>query len=432
MKEKTKKILMFVGFIGFVIVVAFLIYIVFFKPTKINTPVDNGNVDNNTGNFPVNTSDGYGITNQNNGGNTIINNGNNVGTNNISGEVDNIKNNTDVVADITNIANGGITRGSLVSDKNNSSTTISGNNLLSFDSTDGGFYKIDLESGNRTLLTQDKFKGASNIVWAPTDSVAVIEFPDGSNVSYDFNKDKQYVLPQNWYDFSFQKDGEKLAFMTDSNNYDNRWLSVANIDGSGFKALEPLGNNADKVDVMYSPNEQIVALSRTGEPVGTFQQKVLLVGLNGENFEDLLIEGRGFNPLWTKKGDKVIYDAYNKESNYNPNIWVVNATAESAGTGSKSLNLKTWVNKCGFNSTGTLVYCAVPRELPDGAGMFPDMMDEAEIYDDIYVVNIYTGYKKIVAKPETDVSISKIIISDDDKTLYYQDKFSGAIYSIKL
>ena len=64
--------------------------------------------------------------------------------------------------------------------------------------------------------------------------------------------------------------------------------------------------------------------------------------------------------------------------------------------------------------------------------MFPDMMNETTIYDDIYVVNINNAYKKLIAKPERDVTISKIMISDDNKTLYYQDKKTGSIYSIKL
>lgn len=450
MNEKLKKILMVLGFVGIVILIAFLIWLVFFKSTSTNvtTPIDDGTTTTNNGTttLPTTSTSGPGTTE------VVVEEVGNDTTEDISGltleeimqkyKEQDLKNvgelptisekNTNIVEVVSDVASGGTTKTNIVSKGNNTSPIISGNNLISFNSSDGSFYKIDLSTGDKNLLTNDTFKGASNIVWAPTTNLAVIEFPDGTNVVYDFTKTKQYVLPKEWYDFSFQKDGEKLAFMIDSTNYDNRWLAISNIDGSGLTGIEPLGNNADKVDVMYSPNEQMIALSRTGDPVGMFQQSVLLIGLNHENFNDLLVEGRGFHPLWSKSGDKIVYDAYNKETSYKPNIWAVNATADNAGTNSKSLNLSTWVSKCSFNSDGTLLYCAVPRDMPEGAAMFPEMMSEAKIYDDIYVVNIYTGYKKLVAKPNQDVLISKVLLSNDDKILYYQDSVTGDLYSMKL
>ncbi len=453
MSDKAKKILMVVGFIAIVVLLAFLIWYVFFrKPTITPTPpITEGEggaiVEGNLANLPISTY-GSGIT--------IVIDNSAYGTYGVSENLSNmtieeimekyrnqdLKNvneietvpekNTNIPLNVSDVANGGPTRTSIIALGNNVAPVISGNNLISFNPDDGMFYKLNLDTNEKNPLTSDTFKGASNIIWAPTNDKAVIEFPDGSNVVYDFNKDKQYVLPKDWYDFSFQKDGNKLAFMIDSNNYENRWLAISNIDGSGLTGIEPLGNNADKVDVMYSPNEQMVALSRTGEPIGMFQQSVLLIGLHGENFNDLKIEGRGYHPLWSPAGDKVVYDAYNQDTAYKPNIWVINATSDTAGIGSRSLGLNTWVSKCGFSSDGKLLYCAVPREMPEGAGMFPEMMDDAKIADDIYVVNIYTGYKKLVAQPNIDVTISKVFLNSDNSILYYQEKDTGNIYSIKL
>lgn len=449
MSDRTKKILMIVGFVAVVILFAFLIWFIFFKkPTTVEQPnQEEGGSTTPSGNISSLPVSSYGS-----GTTVIVDNGTYGVSEDFSGMtlqeiIDKYKNqdvknineiktspekNTTIPETVSNIANGGSTKTSIVSNDKNVSPVISGNNLISFNPDDGSFYKLNLNTNEKNLLTNDTFKGASDIIWAPTNDKAVIEFPDGSNIVYDFNKDKQYVLPKNWYDFSFQKDGNKLAFMIDSNTYENRWLAVSNIDGSGLTGIEPLGNNADKVDVMYSPNEQMIALSRTGDPVGMFQQSVLLIGLNGENFNDLKVEGRGYHPIWTPSGDKVVYDAYNQDTGYRPNLWVVNATSDNAGTGSRSLGINTWVSKCGFSSDGKSLYCAVPKEMPEGAGMFPEMMDDGKIADDIYVVNIYTGYKKLIAKPDKDITISKVFLSSEDSILYYQEKSSGNIYSIKL
>lgn len=451
MNKKLKKILIIIGFILVVILLAILIWIVFFKG---GTTTNNGS---NTGTGTT-TNEGSGVvklpTSSYGSGTTIVINNESYGTGeNLSNmtlqdildkyKEQDLKNvnelptttqekNTDLTKNTSDVANGGLTKTTIVSTGSNISPVISGNSLISFNPDDGTFYKIDLNTNKKEILTNDTFKGASSITWSSNDNLAVIEFPDGSNIVYDFTKDKQYVLPKDWYDFSFQKDGEKLAFMIDSTTYENRWLAVSNIDGSGLTGIEPLGNNADKVDVMYSPNEQMIALSRTGNAVGLFQQSVLLIGLNGENFNDLKVEGRGFHPIWSPAGDKVVYDAYNSDTSYKPNLWVINASSDTAGTNSKSLSINTWVSKCGFASDGVSLYCAVPKEMPDGAGMFPDMMDEAGIADNIYVVNIYTGYKKLIAEPSVDVTISKVFLNSDDSVLYYQEKSTGNIYSIKL
>ena len=453
MTEKTKKILMIVGFILFVAIMAVIIWFVFFnvKDIGINTNTGNntGNTTNNTGkltpsnNGSNNTGKDINVINDNNGNNTgltpeqikdIINKNNGQDLNNIG---DNTGNNGTKITDLpdqqSNVANGGSVVTHTVTNYPTLNSTVSGKNIITFNSNDGGFYKIDPVTGNSKLITENKFKGAQNIVWAPTSDKAIIEFPDGSNVTYDFNKNKQYTLPKDWYDFSFQKDGEKIAFLVDSNSYKGRWLSVADPDGSQFSAVEPLGNNADKVIVSYSPNEQMIAMSRTGEAVGGLNQQVLLIGMNDENFKALEVQGRGFHPIWSPAGDKVVYDAYNADTSYNPNLWVVNASSDKIGTSHKSLGITTWVSKCGFDSTGKFLYCGVPRDtLPTGSGTFPETLDDGEFYDNIYKINIYTGYSQLIAKPVPDVTVESLYVSDDDSILYYKDKKTGYMYSMNL
>lgn len=457
MTEKTKKILTIITFVSIVIVAAFLIYVLFFKSVVDNkTPIDNNNQNNNNSSGgkldPSNNNTGVNIggnNNENNNGN-IDNNGS--GTNltpeqirdiinkNNGQDLGNLNNNNNNQSDKNtslperegNIANGGIVYTDTIVNTPTLGMTISGNNLITFNKNDGGFYKTDYNTGKTVLITQDKFKGAENVVWAPTSDKAIIEFPDGSNVMYDFSKNKQYILPKSWYNFSFQKDAEKIAFLIDSNNYKERWLSVANPDGSSMSAIEPLGNNADRVIVDYSPNEQMIALSRTGEAIGGLSQQVLLIGLNDENFKALDVQGRGFHPIWSPAGDKIVYDAYNSDTSYNPNLWVVNASSDTIGTNHKNLGVATWVSKCGFDSTGKNLYCGVPRSFISGSGVFPETLKEAGIYDDIYKINIYSGYSQLMAKPVPDISVDSLSVSSDDSILYYKDAISGNIYSMKL
>lgn len=457
MTEKTKKILTIVAFVFIVFIAAFLIYVLFFKSVvdnNTNIPNNNSSSNNNSGGklTPSDNNTGTNVNiddNENNNGN-IDNGGSGINltpeqirdiiNKNNGQDLDNLNNNNNNSTDKNTslpekegtVANGGIVYTNTVVNNPTLGMVISGNSLITFNKNDGGFYKTDPNTGKNVLITQDKFKGAENIVWAPTSEKAIIEFPDGSNVMYDFNKNKQYILPKNWYDFSFQKDAEKIAFLIDSNNYKERWLSVANPDGSDMSPIEPLGNNADRVIVSYSPNEQMIALSRTGEAIGGLSQQVLLLGLHDENFKALDVQGRGFHPIWSPSGDKIVYDAYNTDTSYNPNLWVVNSKSDTLGTGHKSLGVSTWVSKCGFDSTGKNLYCGVPRSFIVGSGMFPETLKEAGIYDDIYKINVYSGYSQLIAKPIPDISVESLTVSSDNSVLYYKDAISGNIYNMKL
>ncbi|MDD4607450.1 MAG: hypothetical protein PHS07_03965 [Patescibacteria group bacterium] len=328
------------------------------------------------------------------------------------------------------LAQGGLTQVNSVSDQTARESSLNKSGDLRYYNPDNQqFYKID-KNGQAKSLSDMKFYNVENVTWSPKQDQAIIEYPDGSQIYYDFDKNQQVTLPQNWYDFSFSDAGGQIGFLTESDNSDKRWLGVANPDGSGAKPLEPLGNNQDKVIVDLSPNNQMVAFSRTGDAAGRWRQEVLLIGYEGENFRSLMVEGRGFEPLWNNSGTQVLYSAYNNTNNYNPNLYIVGAQGDEIGRNHTNLNLNTWAHKCTFSGDNHVVYCAVPKNLPEGAGLFPEMADD--IADDFYKIDLTTGMKSIIANPAESVNVENIMLSVDGKYLYFQDNFSGKIKSIQL
>ena len=145
------------------------------------------------------------------------------------------------------------------------------------------------------------------------------------------------------------------------------------------------GRNADKVVVNWSPNKQIVATTATGEPQGADKQEILFVGLQGENFKSIIVEGRGFESQWSGTGKKLLYSVYSARSDYKPELWIVNAEGDSIGTGRKMLNLNTWSEKCAFTDD-RFIYCAVPTQMQTGAGFAPGLADTTN--DKIYKLTL--------------------------------------------
>lgn len=415
-----KRILFIIGFIAIVILVGYLLYYFFLKPALPPTGQVNVNINGEPGILP----------------------GANVNANipvvtNINGALPGSQTNTNIgppaeLPPSTEIASptaqGSLTQTSALTSGQAFQPTLSadGNNTIFYDRNSGMFYQVSAD-GRTTALSDQIFYDVENITWAPSKDKAVLEYPDGANIIYDFKNKKQVTLPNHWKDFSFAPDSEQLVFKSMGLNDENRWLAITNSDGSQAKKIELLGDKDETVYPSWSPNNQIIAMYTEDQDFN--QQNLYFVGLNDENFKGTIIEGRGFEGKWSTNGDKLLYSVYNSAIGYRPLLWIVSAQGEKIGSNRRSLQLPTWADKCNFSDNNT-VYCAVPRNMPEGAGIFADDLD---IYPtDIYKVDLNSGFLTRVAIPQGDHNVDNILISQNQKYLYYTNKNDGRLYKINL
>ncbi len=337
-----------------------------------------------------------------------------------------------IVPEIDEVAQGQRTWITPISDQpvKGASLAADGKNSIYYDPVSGYFYSIDIV-GNKELLTEQAFYNIDTINWSPNKNQAIIEYPDGFKVMYDFDKKRQYTLPRNWQDFSWNNTGSQIAFKSISDYAENNWLAIANPDGSQSKPIEHLGDNADKVTVSWSPNNQVVAFSSTGQPRGAWEQEILLIGQHQENFKSLIIDGRGFEPKWTPQGDKLVYSVYSSKFAYQPRLYLVDAQGDEIGRNKKDLGLATWAHKCTFNQNGTTLYCAVPKELPEGAGLVLELAED--IRDDFYQIDVETGRVSFLAEGAMGgYNVQEIYLSSDETHLYFVDKSTQKLRYIRL
>lgn len=297
-----------------------------------------------------------------------------------------------------------------------------------FNLDDGKFYATDAD-GNAHSLFNQKFKDASKVTWNGVASAAVVEFPDGANVSVNLETGKAVPLPQHWEDFSFSPNGKQLAAKSIGIDPNNRWLTIANADGSRAEAVAALGENASKVHVNWAPHDQVVAFAQTGTPQSFGRQQILAIGKHEENLPGLMVEGFSFTPQWSKNGTSLMYSASSPGDNYVPRLWVVNGESNALGSNRRSLPLQTWADKCTFTDDST-AYCAVPKELPEGAGLQRELARNTP--DQVYRVNIQTGATSLIGQPENQVPMSNLSVSPDGKTLFYQNARTRALETLRL
>ncbi|MFA5247762.1 MAG: hypothetical protein WC415_00750 [Patescibacteria group bacterium] len=328
----------------------------------------------------------------------------------------------------TETASGGLTKTVAITETPVSSPTISadGKNPQYYNRDDGKFYRLD-DNGNPLLLSDKIFYNVENIYWSPVKNKAILEYPDGANIIYNFDTEKQITLPKHWENFNFSPNGDKIILKSIGLDVENRYLAIANDDGSGARALEYIGENGDNVYTDWSPNNQIAAMYTEG--IDFDRQEVYFLGLNEENFKSTTVEGRGFNPKWSTAGDKLLYSVYSTANDLKPKLWMVEAEGDNIGMNRKSINLETWASKCVFADNDT-AYCGVPETMEKGAGMFPEMAQYTK--DNLYKINLKSGQTILVATPDGNYNMSNLSVSADGKNLFFSDANNGKLQKIQL
>lgn len=407
--SRYKKIFLVIGFLILVVLIGYLLWRFFFQSSVVETPL-NPNTEN-PGGLP---QAGLGTTTNNNA----------TGTGLLPGGV--TPSGAPNPNEPSNLAIGGLTKTtSLVAARTLDPTASKDGGLQYYNQDDNRFYKVD-KNGQITLLSDKVFHNVDKVTWATTKDKAILEYPDGSKILYNFQTKQQVTLPAHWQDFSFSPDSQQITAKSLGIDPENHWLVVSGDDGSKAKTLENIGNNDKTVYPSWSPNGQIVAMYTQG--VDFDRQEVFFVGLNGENFKSTLIEGRGLQSQWSTSGDRLLYSVYSSSNNMNPHLWVVDASGDTINQNRRSISLDTWASKCTFASNAE-VYCAVPESLPEGAGLFPELADKTK--DNLYKINLDTGARELIAVPDGTYNISQVIVSNNNY-LNFTDKKNGQIYQIRL
>ncbi len=302
------------------------------------------------------------------------------------------------------------------------------NGVRFYDSSDGRFYSV-LDDGSRVPLSDTVFPNVEQVTWGNKSEKAVIGFPDGNQVIYDFSQDRQTTIPRFWQELQFSPDDDQIVAKSIGSNPTNRFLIIAGSDGSDPRPIEELGNNQDKVMVSWSPNNQTVAFARTGDPLGANREQILLVGKNQENFKGLIVEGRGFTPNWSPDGTQLLYSAWNAEEGYHPILWLSGASGDQVNANRRRVNIETWADKCSW-ADDTTVICGVPKNMPNGAGLQRALFDNGP--DALYRLDLASGQAVPLEEFSSNVAVRSVRVSGDGRSVFVTDGNSGQLIRVNL
>lgn len=275
--------------------------------------------------------------------------------------------------------------------------------------------------GSITPLSPERFFGVSDVTWAPGNSRAIVAYPDGSKVLYDFGTQQQSTLPRQMSDFSFDPTGTKLASLYLGSSREEQWLVTSNADGSQIQLVEPVGGSVQKFKPSWSPNGQIVGVF--AEAVDGDRQEVIPIGRNGENFRSFIAPGRGFTAEWSPSGERVLYSVFNAASQGRPELYLADGHADTFGSNSTSLGLATSADLCSFS--GTSVYCAALDNPPALLGSYPELAQGEPA--SLWRVDLASGQRTRVTQLPRGFTPSRVLVSDGG--VYVADQATGRLYA---
>ena len=289
-----------------------------------------------------------------------------------------------------------------------------------------GLFKRFTDQGQVDIMTTRSFQDVKNVAWAPKTDKAVLEFSDGSNIIYNFATNESFTLPSQFEDFSFSPVGDKIAAKDLKLNKEDRWLVVVDDKGKNKTQVEHLGENEDRVQVQWNPNNQIIATS--AKSIDGNRAEVIFLNENQVQYTKAIIQGRDLKYQYSPNGNKMLYSVYNPNSNYLPTLWITSSDPQAIDSGRLDTGLNTWADKCDFSNEST-IYCAVPKEIGKYSGI---LRSNNESDDDIYAIDTQTGRATLASTLLIPSEISSLKVSADGTKLYYVDEDSQEVNSVDI
>lgn len=328
---------------------------------------------------------------------------------------------------ISPVASGGqVLTAQLTSSAISAPTLTNGNQISYYDARDGKFYTID-NSGNIVSLSSVSFPSADSVTFSNSSKTVAIEFPDGSNILYDFETDTQTTLPSHWEEFTFSSDSSTVASKSIGIDSNNRALILTSKDGTRTTTVTALGENADDVTINFSPDDSIVAFSETGVTQTAFgREQIYLIDETGDVAGSLIVEGSNFSAIWSPNNSHMLYSV-SDAARERPTLWYAKASGTNSAGERMKIQLETWVEKCTFKDAKTVI-CAVPRAMVDSGGFDHRLVTSA---DDIYSINVTSGRTTLLGSPVSEMQIFNLNLSSDGSILYFTDGF-GRLNTMRL
>jgi len=300
---------------------------------------------------------------------------------------------------------------------------LSGETLLFYDFS-GQLWQIPVGATNPVAVDQTSISNPADIVWSLDLRNIVKSGSEQNDTKYifsDFTTKTLVNLKSGIKSLAFSLDGKKIVYYIFENLKSNS-LFTSDPDGRNQKTL--IGSLKLRDTVLAWP--KISQISLTVRPSGLTPGSVWTLDARNLVFTKMLGGLNGLETLWAPDGNSFIY-SYTDQNGYNPKLAIYNKKGEK-----KHLNdISTVIDKCAWASDSINVFCAVPKNWPEGMVLPDDYYKRVNLtVDDVWKINTETGEKNLLASDLGD--IKNLIIDNSESNIFFINRSDQVLYKLNL
>lgn len=300
---------------------------------------------------------------------------------------------------------------------------LSSETLLFYDFS-GQLWQISSGETNPVAIDQATINDPADVIWS-LDLKNIVKSGSGqADVKYifsDFTKKNLINLKSGIKSLAFSPDGKKIAYYVFENQKSNT-LFTSDPDGRNQKTL--IGSLKLRDTVLAWP--KISQISLTARPSGLISGDIWALDTRNFIFTKLIGGLNGLEALWAPGGNSFIY-SYTDQNGQNPKLAMYNKKGEK-----KDLSdISTLIDKCVWANDSISVFCAVPKNWPEGMVLPDDYYKRVNLtVDDVWKINTETEEKKLLASNLGD--IKNLIIDEGESNIFFILRSDQILYRLNL
>lgn len=303
-----------------------------------------------------------------------------------------------------------------------------GKTVKYFARSNGHVFEADFTGAGLKDISAVTLNNLLRALWAPDKTKVIGIFSDGSQVKkyfYDYANNQSSLLNEKIGYVAWSPDSKRIAYhfidsVTGQNN-----ISLANPDGTGWKAIFKTRLNDLIIDW---PSREKVSIRQSVS--GLAQGILYAINTETGNFNKVLSDLFGLSIKWSPKADKILYSATN-DRGQNPRLYLT----DESGANLKDLKLSGLADKCAWGNDDRTIFCALPQEMSANAVWPDDYYKGLTILsDDFYKINLETDSKtKILgSSSQAAYDAQDLFLSPKEDYLFFTNKRDGLLYSLKI
>jgi hypothetical protein len=306
-----------------------------------------------------------------------------------------------------------------------------GNSLWYF-SPSGELKESLFIGGDAKSLSDKKFPGILKAVWSPDKSKVLLKIKNADESAsfslFDTNSNQVSPLNRNINEVAWMATSDKIFYKYFDSTSKKSTLNISDPNGNNWKKLMDLPH--DKISFFQIPRSGLLSVWNNGDAYySTLLQSISLLGDNPKT----LYQGNfGADYLWDNSGNYILASQTDAKGGTKIQLGIMNYN----GGEYKILGLPTFASKCLWSNDDTIIYCALPGNVPDNSILPNDYKaGKFTTTDTFWKINISTGEKSRlldVADIKNPFDASNLFFNSDESLLFFVNKVDGKLYKIVL